>query len=310
MLIPPLALVTPVPFIVPPDQVNGPVIARVPTPVSVPALSFRDANVTVVPVAKVTVPPVMLFVSVLRLELALKFTTPAEKIAVPAPLTEDPALKLKVPFEKLSEAPAAAPKLDASVPPPEKANCVPLFAATVPPLVLLNATLIVSLVPPVISKVPALLNAGVPPLKIMPFEKLLLPFTMFQVAPAWLFTTAPFDMTRTPPPVAFPNVVVPEAFNVRVSRNTSAFGMLIPPLALVTPVPLIVPPDQFSRPLTVKFEVPVNVPPDKVSVEVLTAPPTLLKFAVPLLMVSAPALVNVPVKFAVPPFTVVPPGML
>jgi hypothetical protein len=160
MLIPPLALVTPVPLIVPPDQVNTPVIAKVPAPVSVPELSFRDANVTVVPVANVTVPPVMLFVAVLRLELALKFTTPAEKFAVPAPLTEDPALKLKVPLEKLSEAPEAALKPDASVPPPEKVSCVPAFATTVPPLVLLNATLTVSLVPPVISNVPALLNVG------------------------------------------------------------------------------------------------------------------------------------------------------
>src|SRR5260370_28717325 len=133
---------------------------------------------------------------------------------------------------------------------------------------------------------------------------------MFQVAPARLFTTAPFDRYRPLPPVAFPNVVVPDAFSVRVSRNTLVLETLIPPLAFVAPVPFIAPPIQLSRPLTVTVEVPVNVPPEKVSAEMLTAPPTLLKFAVPLLMVSAPALVNVPVKFAVPPLTVVPPGML
>src|SRR4029077_13209429 len=118
----------------------------------------------------------------------------------------------------------------------------------------------------------------------MPFPTLTLPLTMLQVAPARLFTTAPLCRNRPLPPVAFPNAVVPDAFSVRVSRNTLTFGMLIPPLAFVTPAPLIVPPVQVNRPLTVTVEVPVNVPPDKVSTEVLTAPPTLLKFAVPLLI--------------------------
>src|SRR6266852_4372656 len=128
----------------------------------------------------------MLFVAVLRLELTLKFTTPAEKLAVPAPLTEDPALKLKVPPEKLSVAPAAALKPAVSVPPPEKSR-VPALAFTAP--VLLNATLTVLEIPPVIWKVPALLNVdGVPPLKMMPFP---LSFTMVQVAPERLLITAP-----------------------------------------------------------------------------------------------------------------------
>src|SRR6266849_2550334 len=202
----------------------------------------------------------MLFVAVLRLELALKFTTPPEKLAVPAPLTDDPALKLKVPPEKLSVAPAAAVNPAASVPPPEKVSCVPGFAVTVP--LLLNATLIVSLVPPVIWKVPRLLNAGaVPPLKIIPFPTLLFPFTMFQVAPATLFTTAPLDRNSPLPPTALPNVVVPDTFSVRVARTTLALGMLIPPLVFVTPAPPIVPPDQLNSPVIAKVPAPVKVPP-------------------------------------------------
>src|SRR5216683_2461961 len=221
------------------------------------------------------------------------------------PSANVPAAKLNIPpLPTLNDPAHPAVQL----PPPEKIR-VPAFAFTVP--LLLNTTLTVLDTPPVICNVPALLNVvAVPPLKIMPFAKPLLPFTMLQVAPARLFTTAPVDRNRPLPPVAFPNVVVPDAFSVRVSRVTLALGMLIPPFAFVTPAPLIVPPVQVSKPLTVTVEVPVNVPPEKVSAEMLTAPPTLLKFAVPLLMVSAPALVNVPVKFAVPPLTVVPPGML
>src|SRR3989442_2190541 len=51
-----------------------------------PLFRSRVARVSVVPVANVTVPPRMLFVAVLSVELALKFTAPAEKLAVPAPL--------------------------------------------------------------------------------------------------------------------------------------------------------------------------------------------------------------------------------
>src|SRR5258707_9175408 len=76
----------------------------------------------------------MLFVAVLSVELALKFTAVAEKLAVPAPLTEDPVLKLKVPPEKFSVAPEAAAKPAASVPPPEKFSCVPVITVTAPVL--------------------------------------------------------------------------------------------------------------------------------------------------------------------------------
>src|SRR5260370_30337300 len=90
-----------------------------------------------------------------------------------------PAAKLSVPPLATLNEPAHAV---VQLPPPEKIR-VPAFALTVP--VLLNATLMLLETPPVIWNVPALLNvAAVPPLQVMPFETLLLPFTMFQVAPA------------------------------------------------------------------------------------------------------------------------------
>src|SRR5580692_686745 len=96
----------------------------------------------------------------------------------------------------------------------------------------------------------------------MPLEKPVLPFTIFQVAPAWLFTTAPFSRYRVlPPVVAFPNVVVPDAFSFRVSRNKVPFGILIPPLVFVVPAPLIVPPDQVNSPVIARVPAPVSVPP-------------------------------------------------
>src|SRR4029077_1506813 len=204
---------------------------------------------------------------------------------VPAPLIDDPALKLKVPLEKLSEDPATALKPDASVPPPEKIS-VPAFAATVPPLRLLNGALTVLLVPPVISNVPALLNAGAtPPLLKMPFPA---PFTMFQVAPAKLFNTAPFCRNRLLPPVVFPNVVVPEAFSVRVSRNTLPFGMLIPPCVLVVPVPVQDPPFHVNSVAKLMIPVLVIVP--------------AMKFVVAddIVSVPEPKFIVAPLKFTVP----------
>src|SRR5229473_7369189 len=238
----------------------------------------------------------MLFVAVVSVELALKFTAAAEKLAVPAPLTDDPALKLKVPPEKLSVAPAAAVNPAASVPPPEKVSCVPGFAVTVP--LLLNATLIVSLVPPVIWKVPRLLNAGaVPPLKIIPFPTLLFPFTMFQVAPATLFTTAPLDRNSPLPPTALPNVVVPDAFSVRMFRDTLALGMFIPPFVFVVPVPVHVPPVQVSRPVRVTLPVPDRPPLRFVAPCTVLAP---LSVSVPPVMFKALANVAAPVTVSGP----------
>src|SRR6202035_3544507 len=93
MVMPPLALVTPVPLIVPPAQVNRPVILSVPVPVSVPPDIVRVGKVTAAPVAKVVVPDEM-FVGAVRLEPELKFTVVALNSAVPAPETEAPELKL------------------------------------------------------------------------------------------------------------------------------------------------------------------------------------------------------------------------
>src|SRR5260370_8134759 len=136
-------------------------------------------------------------------------------------------------------------------------NRIPALAFTVP--VLLNGMLIVSLIPPVIWNVPALLNAPVAPLpNWIPFP---LPFTIFQVAPARLFTIAPFIRVRLLPPAAFPNVVVPDTFSVRVSRACWPEGRLIPPLAFVAPAPLIVPPVQVSKPMRVTLPVPDRPPP-------------------------------------------------
>src|SRR6267378_4082890 len=159
-LIPPFALVAPAPVIVPPVQFKSPVTTKLPTPVNVPPLRYRDARVTVAPVANVTVPEMMLFVTVLRLELALKFTAVAEKLAVPPPLTEDPALKLKVPLEKFSVAPKAALKVPASVPLRGSFGVPP---SAFPAPLLLTAAPRGWAIPPVISNVRDLWTVGPPP---------------------------------------------------------------------------------------------------------------------------------------------------
>src|SRR6266446_6974590 len=325
-LIPPLALVAPAPLIVPLVHVSRPLTLTVEVPVNVPPDKVSADVLTAPPtLLKSAVPPLMVSAPALvnvpvkfavppltvvppgMLYVPVRFSVPPLKITAPAPLMLPPSAN--VPPAKLNVPPL--PTLNdpahpvVQLPPPEKIS-VPAFAFTVP--LLLNATLTVLDTPPVICNVPALLNVlAVPPLKMIPFP---LPFTIFQVAPDTLLITAPLCGSNVAPAVVLPNVVVPETFSVRVFSNACGEVKLIPPLALVAPAPLIVPLVHVSRPLTLTVEVPVNVPPDKVSADVLTAPPTLLKFAVPPLMVSAPALVNVPVKFAVPPLTVVPPGML
>jgi hypothetical protein len=105
----------------------------------------------------------MLFVAVFSVELALKFTAVAEKLAVPAPLIEDPALKSKVPLPVKAKVAAEATLNSPLWAPPLFKLSVPLLAFTVP--VLLNATPTdVVPVPPVFSNVPALLNTpGVTP---------------------------------------------------------------------------------------------------------------------------------------------------
>ena len=172
----------------------------------------KDANVTVVPVASVTVPDRTLFVAVLRFELALKFTTVAEKLAAPAPLTPEPALKLNVPPpEKTRVAPPAAAKVPLCVPPPEKVSLPePVMMFTVP--VLLNATATVKAFPPVIWKVPALLKVPV----VAPLRAMLELLTIPQVAPARLLITAPFCRNKL---FGLVKLVAPDTFRVRVSRK-------------------------------------------------------------------------------------------
>src|SRR5580704_15117184 len=84
-----------------------------------------------------------------------------------------------------------------------------------------------------------------------------------------------------------------------------------PPLAFVTPVPDIVPPVQVVAPLTVSDSLPVSVPPDSVSVLGDSAGPLPLTFSVPALIVTeGPSVETTPVRFTVPPLTVMPPVTL
>ncbi len=88
-------------------------------------------------------------------------------------------------------------------------------------------------------------------------------------------------------------------FNVRVLRNIWILpGKLIPPFAFVTPVPLIVPPVQVSKPVRVTLPVPERVPPLK-----FVAPCTVLaplSVRVPPLMFKALANVAAPVTVSGP----------
>src|SRR5208282_2155272 len=97
--------------------------------------------------------------------------------------------------------------------------------------------------------------------------------------------------------VAVPPVFskVPLLFRVRGLRVGSLERVVLP-LALVVPVPLMVPPDQVSAPLTVTVSLPVNVP---VSVIVV---PTLLP-AVPL-RVSVPPVIDSAFTNSAPSLTV------
>jgi hypothetical protein len=133
-------------------------------------------------------------------------------------------------------------------------------------------------VPAVFSKVPELLIAGVVP----PLFWINPSFTMFHTAPAFTFNVAPFSIKNIAPPVLEPKVLVPAAFTVRVSKVGKAGGMLMPPLALVIPVPLIVAFDQVVRPVTVRVAVPVNVPPFRFRTDAVLVP---LRVRVPLLIV-------------------------
>ena len=82
-------------------------------------------------------------------------------------------------------------------------------------------------------------------------------------------------------------------------------------MALVVPVPDIVPPVQVVEPLTVRVSEPVNVPPLSVNAPVVSAGPPPLRFNVPPEMVTlAPTSVIGAVKSASPPLTSVVPVTL
>src|SRR5580704_6782949 len=124
------------------------------------------------------------------------------------------------------------------------------------------------------------------------------------MAPFGLLNVDPFSIRKSAPD----QVAVPVLVTVRVSRNGSPV-IVIPPLAVVDPVPLSVPPDHVTSPVTVSASLPVSVPALCVRVVVVTALPV-ERFNVPEVIVIAPKLVAGMVKFAVPPVAVVLPVTL
>ena len=93
-------------------------------------------------------------------------------------------------------------------------------------------------------------------------------------------------------------LTVPLLFSVRVARAGSPDRVEVP-LALVTPVPLIVPPVQVSAPVTVTVSGPVNVPVNvsegRVSVE-----PVANVVVPPFLYTSSSVLQRTPVSYPLP----------
>ncbi len=97
---------------------------------------------------------------------------------------------------------------------------------------------------------------------------------------------------------------------MRLSRNKFAPLLLIvmPPFALVTPLPLIVPPVQLKRPLAVTLAtVPPSVPPERLMAATvmllelkLTAPLLILSGPVPRLLMALLKLTVAPEKLLVP----------
>ena len=83
--------------------------------------------------------------------------------------------------------------------------------------------------------------------------------------------------------------------------------MVSPPLAFVTPVPVIVPPVQVVAPLTVSDSLPVSVPPESASVLGRQGRPAAADVQRPALIVTeGPSVETTPVRLAVPPLTVMP----
>src|ERR1700676_2750532 len=146
---------------------------------------------------------------------------------------------------------------------------------------------------PLVVKLPALLNVPVvPPFRMMPFP---LALTSVQVDPARLLMTAPFCRNST---LVEAKAVAPETFSVLVSRKGWPEGMLIPPLALITPVPLMVPPVQVKRPVRVITPAPLRVPALKFVAPCMVLEP--FSARVPPVMLRALAKVAAPVTVSGP----------
>src|SRR5438067_265083 len=95
------------------------------------------------------------------------------------------------------------------------------------------------------------------------------------------------------PPV---QVTLPAYVSVRLANCSELVpGSDRPPAAANVPPDddaVIVPPLQVVGPVTVRLLLPVSVPPLSTRLGMLTAPSLLLKFAVPLLIVSGPGPAN------------------
>src|SRR5688572_27662648 len=107
-----------------------------------------------------------------------------------------------------------------------------------------------------------------------------------------------------PPPPILPvpvkvAVVSAAIFSVREPMFFELLPLIVsPPLACVTPPPVIVPPVQLRRPVTVSVPVPLKLPPLRFSRFVVAA---LSKLAVPLLIDVVPLTLYVPPIFTVAP---------
>ena len=238
-----------------------------------------------------------------------------------------PVLKSNVELAATFQVPPVSVLPESCVTVPMICN-VPVCTLALP--VLLNVRLTMAVpVPAERSSVPALLKLDAAPPKLPNVV-----FARISNVPLgdWLLNTPPLPKLL----FAAVTIAVPALLIVRPIKVGAALAMpsliVIPPLALVTPVPDMTPPDQVVSPLTLTVAGPVSVPdPMLLLPKTLNVPtsngPLKLMFAIPpLLMLNVvgsvvgfeltlavpPLTVNVdprfviaPLKFAVPPLTVV-----
>src|SRR5208282_925608 len=151
--------------------------------------------------------------------------------------------------------------------------------------------------------VPALLNTGAgAPLPNTPPG-----FCTSNVVPTAWCHPAPFSRNKPAPPV----IVTPLLLATVVPITTAlALPIDIPPVVVREPVSWTMPPLNVNNPVIVRLFVPVSVPAEKVRLGTVIGFVALEKFAVPAEMVSGPVAVRGPVKFAIPPVTIVAPVTL